>query len=1395
MASAEYQIAIKIAGNLDKSLNSTIAGAQKSLSALGMLGKAGSESLKIAAGALSAVGAGTAAVGAASVQTGREFEAAMSSAAATAGANAEEYVKLEAAAMEMGRTTSKTASESANALEYMALAGWDVDTSIEALPSVLKASEATGMDLAHCSDMITDSMSAAGVAVGDLSGYLDIATKAQNKSNQTAEALMEAMIGVGGTMKGLNVPIQDTSTALGVLANRGIKGSEAGNALNAVMVNLTTGAGQAGTMMKKLGISAFDAKGNFIGLEATLQAVNRATAGLTQEERNAALAAIGGKTHLDAMNALLAGLNETNAEGIAEWQALNQELWNADGALEEMRKVKLDNLNGDLATFQSALEDTGIRIYKNLQDPLRNAVQFGTKQIYRLSDALQEGGFEGMAEAVGAVLADTLTEIASAVPKFISIAGTVAQGMIRGLSDNGPALTSAVSEMLTQGIMAFADFYADFWTTGASLFAQLLEGMATRMPEITQKAAETVRQLAKGITRQLPAIIAAAADIAAQLIDGLGEALPELVQMGAAIASQLAAGLAEAAPTLITAALGAALQVAQGIATAAPQVAASGLKLVEGIGQGILAGLHFLFTDGTEMVLTLVAGLLSSIPALIQQAGTIVTEFVGGLTAALPAIVQGGIQLVVGLVQGIANALPEIATAALGVISGLAQSLIQNLPLILQAGFELVTGLTQGITGASPQIITAGFQLVTGLLSSIAQTLPQILTIGIQMVGQLATGIAQMLPTILQGGIQLVISLIQGVASNLGSVIQSGIQIVLTLAAGLIQAAPTLIAQIPTLVGGIIEAIFSVNWIEVGVEIVKALGSGLLNAAKGLWEGVKSIFTGGSADAVDTAADAITKESVAVVSAAEGAASAAAYAFQFDTGALTQCGANATSSLATGITSGSDALSLAASSTSTAFIEDVQASMMASLPVITNAGLLLSDGMADAIASGMPGMTATAEASVDTINAMADGISTGAETITGTITELSSCWTGVSEAAGEAWTNIGDEMRSSLEGMATGTATETATQYSAIQTTAAEGMDAIVAATESGATNAQTVFENAIVEIQTAVESGLTAAQSTAESIFTAIADTIQSEMDRAIQTVQDSVIAMRSAMNFTWKLPDLKMPHVSITGKFEIDPPQAPNFSVQWYREGGILNGPQIFGRSGSTLLGGGEAGKEAVLPLSLLWDNMQTIMGDTMMQYANATHNTVANYPTSQEFTNAAENLTSVMNSHDKAINSASAYNSIPTNAYSYAAENMSRQQTDNSTAITTLSSEMTQALATTMDAGAIARDAFAGKSANGGIGYLLEQMDAADIGTANSPQFSNLLTELDKLGNGNAPDGDGEPPMQIIYSPTNHYHFEGDAPSKEDIAGAESLSQEDFNRMMSQYLKDQQRRDFRG
>ena len=386
MSAAEKELRIRIAGRVDNSLTAATAAAQQQVSGLGSklatLGKA------------AIAGVGGLAVGAVitdTVNTYKDFDQAMAQTAATAGATGADYQKLQDAAMAAGRGTTKTATEAAQALGYLALAGYDVNQSTQALTPILKLSEATQMDLATCSDLVTDSMSAAGVAVADLPGYLDVLCKANNKSNQTAGQLMEAMIAVGGTMKGLNVPIEETSTALGVLANRGIKGAEGGTALNSIMANLTTGTGQAGEMMEKLGISAFDSNGKFIGVQATLMKLNDATKDLTEEQRNAAFAAIGGKEQVKALNALMQGLNTTTEDGSTEWNALHDALVNSGGSLEEMNAQVTNTLSGAMARFGSALDDIKIRAGLAFGPALATAINYVSNNLMPMLSAAMDG--------------------------------------------------------------------------------------------------------------------------------------------------------------------------------------------------------------------------------------------------------------------------------------------------------------------------------------------------------------------------------------------------------------------------------------------------------------------------------------------------------------------------------------------------------------------------------------------------------------------------------------------------------------------------------------------------------------------------------------------------------------------------------------------------------------------------------------------------------------------------------------------------------------------------------------------------------------------------------------------------------------------------------------------
>ena len=157
-----------------------------------------------------------------------------------------------------------------------------------------------------------------------------------------------------------------------------------------MLVNLTTGAGEAGKMMDKLGISAFDQQGNFIGLRETIELVNEATRGMNDEQRNAALSALGGKRNLAALGDMLMGLNTVLKDGRSEWDALQEDINNSYGALNKMAKARMNNQWGDFKILESALQDAGIRANEGFAQPIREATQFATREVYKFSDNVSD---------------------------------------------------------------------------------------------------------------------------------------------------------------------------------------------------------------------------------------------------------------------------------------------------------------------------------------------------------------------------------------------------------------------------------------------------------------------------------------------------------------------------------------------------------------------------------------------------------------------------------------------------------------------------------------------------------------------------------------------------------------------------------------------------------------------------------------------------------------------------------------------------------------------------------------------------------------------------------------------------------------------------------------------
>lgn len=293
------------------------------------------------------------------IDTYSGWEQELTNSAAIANASATEYEQMAQASREAGKATTKTAEESASALGYMALAGWDVNESTSALMPVLKLSESTNLDLARTSDLVTDSMSALKLSVKDMPEYLDMVTKAQNSSNQTSEQLMEGYIKAGGAVRALGVDAQDSAVMLGILADNGTKGAEGGRSVNAMLTRMASNDNAIKTF-KKLKISIFDSKGEFVGMEKALKRINKGLAGLNQEDRTVALKNIAGTQYFSKMNYLLDGVKEGADGAESAWDKLDRKLDDSEGTLDEMDEKITGTTSGSLQKMNSALDDMKI---------------------------------------------------------------------------------------------------------------------------------------------------------------------------------------------------------------------------------------------------------------------------------------------------------------------------------------------------------------------------------------------------------------------------------------------------------------------------------------------------------------------------------------------------------------------------------------------------------------------------------------------------------------------------------------------------------------------------------------------------------------------------------------------------------------------------------------------------------------------------------------------------------------------------------------------------------------------------------------------------------------------------------------------------------------------------
>lgn len=792
--------------NFDTKINEK--GFNEGISKLSNLGKAG---LKVATGAIATLGAAVGAGMTAVVKVGAAFESEMSKVSAISGATGDELQSLTDKAKEMGAKTKFSATESAQAMEYMAMAGWKTADMLNGIEGIMNLAAASGENLATTSDIVTDALTAFGLSAQDSTHFADVLAAASSNANTNVSMMGETFKYVAPVAGALGFSVEDCGVAIGLMANSGIKAGQAGTSLRQMLSRLTKPTKEVQTAMDTLGLSLTDSVGNVKSLDTVMSDLRSGFSGLSKAEQTQIATSLAGQ---EAMSGLLAIVNASDED----FNKLKDSIYNADGAAAEMAATMQDNLAGQITILKSGLEGLGISIYESVEVPLKNLASVGVKAISDLNEAYASGGFVGFINEIGnkvpmlksftdaiagfaektkGMSTDELMNLGKltgvlvgAVPAFSLIgksAGTFSD-ILGGLGDvTGGAITAIgkFPDGLKNAKGAITGFGGSLKNLGSSIVGpfqvltpKLNSVIGKTFSFLPTKISGYVGKIGPAVAGKFPKITSAFQDFGGYIGAWGG-------QVGTAFQGVLGkvAGFMPAFANLMG--FGAVLG-----------VVAVGLGLLYSqFGTQIDQILLMMQTKGPEVVTNFCNGIVAALPNLIAQGATMLNNLMLAITANLPAIIQGGIAIVSTLITGIAQQLPTLIPTALMMILTLVSSLLSNVGQLVDAGINLLVGLAQGVVNALPQLINKAPTII----------------------GQLATAII----------------------SNLPKILLAGIKIITILGTGLIQAVPQLISKIPSIISQVKNAFTSVDWGGVGRNIISGIANGLKGAAGAIVEAAK----------------------------------------------------------------------------------------------------------------------------------------------------------------------------------------------------------------------------------------------------------------------------------------------------------------------------------------------------------------------------------------------------------------------------------------------------------------------------------------------------------------------------------------------------------------------------
>ena len=931
------------------------------------------------------------------IELGQNFTSTMSEVSAISGATGEDFEKLEACAREYGATTVFSASNAAEALKYMSLAGWDADQSTSALGGVLNLAAASGMELGAASDMVTDYLSAFAMEAGDAAYFADLLSYAQSHSNTTAEALGEAYKNCAANLNAAGQDVETVTSLLEGMANQGYKGSEAGTAMAAIMRDITNGMKDGAIKIGETSVAVMDAQGNFRDLTDILTEVEAATNGMGDAERAVALSSTFTADSTKGLNLIL-------NEGMDNIAGYEEELRGASGSAEEMANIMNDNLSGDVAAMNSAFEELGLKIYDALESKLRAGVQFITNGVIPAIEWL--GGHipevtiavSGLGAVIAAMnwgtISSKIAMVKGALVKLAAALGGVSL----------PAI--AIIAVITAVALAFTNLWKNNEEFRNKITA-IWDGIKAKFDEFGQGIVDRLNALGfefEDITEVMKAVWDGFCEVLAPIFEGVFQQISNILNEALDILTGL-------------------FDIFAGIFTGDWDMVWQGVQEVFGAVWDFVVAT---FENWISTFTSLADTVLGWFGTDWETVWTNIKTFFSDTWNAIWSFFSG-------ILTGIKTFFTDTWNTIVSFFSG------------------ILSGIYSSVTGTMTEIhdtFTNIWDSITGFLSGAWETIKNIVTVGIMAVKE-----------IISAAFQIITLPFRFIWENCKDTVLSIWETIKSVIGEKIDAVKEKITTVTTAISNVASAAWNA----------------ISSTASSLWEGIKGTI-GSKIDAA--------KEKVSTA-----------------TSAITSVASSAWSSV---------------SSTASSLWSTISSTVSSK------------------------------------ISAASSAVSSATSTITSV---ASSAWSSVSSAASSQWESVRSTISSKLS-------------------------------------SAKSTVSSLMSGITSAMSSGLSSALSTVSGKFSSIYSTISSKMSAARDAVGNAISALKSKFNFSWSLPHLKLPHVSISGSFSINPPSVPHFGISWYKDGGILTRPTIFGAAGNNLLAGGEAGAEAVVPLATLWDKLETMI-----------------------------------------------------------------------------------------------------------------------------------------------------------------------------------------------------------